>query len=309
VEHFKKSDVIIADEASMMDTEMAAILFRACKKKHLMLVGDPNQLPSVGPGRVLGDIMDSSYASIHGLVTKLTKIFRQAEGSPVIEAANLVTEGKSPCYVRGVTFLEADNEHVPEMLEKYVVPMLKNNKYSYDEWMVLSPMKKTPYSGVNALNTFMRPFMNPYYKKPKNEKLDFLYQKGDLIIQLKNNYTADIYQSHELRLMAVLKDTGEAVGIVDLMNYSPLNNRAEFGLLIAAEHRGKGYGERALALACNYARNHIGLRQIYAYVASDNTTCLHLLHEGGFSTIGTLHQWRRRGTHYHDVVMLQCILS
>ena len=127
--------------------------------------------------------------------------------------------------------------------------------------------------------------------------------------QYLENYTADIYQSHELRLMAVLKDTGEAVGIVDLMNYSPLHNRAEFGLLIAAEHRGKGYGERALALACNYARNHIGLRQIYAYVASDNTTCLHLLHEGGFSTIGTLHQWRRRGTHYHDVVMLQCILS
>ena len=114
--------------------------------------------------------------------------------------------------------------------------------------------------------------------------------------QYLENYTADIYQSHELRLMAVLKDTGEAVGIVDLMNYSPLNNRAEFGLLIAAEHRGKGYG-------------HIVLRQIYAYVASDNTTCLHLLHEGGFSTIGTLHQWRRRGTHYHDVVMLQCILS
>ena len=193
VEHFNKSEIIIADEASMMDTEMASILFKACKKKHLMLVGDPNQLPSVGPGRVLGDIMDSSYAQIHGLVTRLTKIFRQAEGSPVIEAANLVIDGQSPCYVRGVTFLEAENEQVPEMLEKHVVPMLKENKYSYDEWMVLAPMKKTPYSGVNALNEFLRPFMNPYYRKPKNEKLDFLYQKGDLIMQIRNNYEVDIY--------------------------------------------------------------------------------------------------------------------
>lgn len=193
VNYFNKSDVIIADEASMMDTEMAAILFKACRKKHLMLVGDPNQLPSVGPGRVLGDIMDSSYAQIHGLVTRLTKIFRQEEGSPVIEAANRVIGGESPVFVRGVTFLEADNEHVPEAIENYVVPLLKDNKYAYDEWMVLAPMKKTPYSGVNALNTQLRPFMNPYYRKPANEKLDFLYQKGDLIMQIKNNYDVDIY--------------------------------------------------------------------------------------------------------------------
>ena len=127
--------------------------------------------------------------------------------------------------------------------------------------------------------------------------------------QYLENYTADIYKSHELRLMAVMEDTGEPVGIVDLMNYSSLNNRAEMGLLIASAHRGKGYGERALALLLDYARNHIGLRQLYAYVAADNATCLHLLHEGGFSTVGTLRQWRRRGVHYHDVVMLQRLLT
>lgn len=194
VEHFNAAELVIADEASMMDTEMAAILFQACKNKHLMLVGDPNQLPSVGPGRVLGDLMESSYSATGGMLTFLTKVFRQKEGSPVINAANLVSEGKNPTHVPGVKFFEvSSNEEVPEKIEKHVLPYIKERQLGYENYAFLSPIKKTPFAGVDALNAYLRPKLNPYYKKPANEKQEFLFQRGDFVMQTKNNYEVDIY--------------------------------------------------------------------------------------------------------------------
>lgn len=194
VAHFDAAEIVIADEASMMDTEMAAILFQACRYKHLMLVGDPNQLPSVGPGRVLGDLMDSSYSQVHGMLTFLTKVFRQKDGSPVINAANLVSEGKSPTSVPGVHFYEVQsNEEVVEKIEKHVLPYLKERQLGYENYAFLSPIKKTPFAGVDALNAYLRPKLNPYYRKPASENQEFLFQRGDFVMQTKNNYEVDIY--------------------------------------------------------------------------------------------------------------------
>ena len=207
VEHFNNAEIVIADEASMMDTEMAAILFQACKNKHLMLVGDPNQLPSVGPGRVLGDLMESSYSQVHGMLTFLTKVFRQKEGSPVINAANLISEGKNPVHVPGVKFFEvSSNEEVPEKIEKYVLPYIKERQLGYENYAFLSPIKKTPYAGVDALNSYLRPKLNPYYKKPASEKQEFLFQRGDFVMQTKNNYEVDIYNGDIGIVEAVDKD-------------------------------------------------------------------------------------------------------
>lgn len=207
VSYFKSSDIVIADEASMIDTEIASILFEACKDKHLLLVGDPNQLPSVGPGRVLGDLMDSSYSQQHGLLTMLTKIFRQAEGSPVIEAANKVQTGESPVNVKGIRFYECNtNEEAQEKIDKFVLPYLIKKQLGYEDYAFLSPIKKTAFVGVNDLNTFLRPKLNRQYKKPENEKQEFLFQPGDFIMQTKNNYDIDVFNGDIGIVKSVSKD-------------------------------------------------------------------------------------------------------
>ena len=138
------------------------------------------------PGRAKDDV--------EPVLTMLTKIFRQAEGSPVIQAANLVQEGKSPCYVKGVTFLDCEsNEDVRKHFDETIIPLIKKEKMGYADYMIMAPIKKTPFSGVNALNEDLRPKLNVHYRKPKNEKLDFLLQRGDIVMQTKNNYEVDIY--------------------------------------------------------------------------------------------------------------------
>ena len=118
------------------------------------------------------------------------------------------------------------------------------------------------------------------------------------------NYTGDIYQSRQLRLVIELHD-GTAVGTVDFFYFDPLNNRAELGLLVAPEHRGQGYGRMALQLAHDFAAQHIGMRQLYVYIRTDNAPCLTLFTDFGFIQAGILKAWVKRGTCYHDVALLQ----
>ena len=113
--------------------------------------------------------------------------------------------------------------------------------------------------------------------------------------QYLESYTGDIYQSRQLRLIIELND-GTAVG-------------TELGLLIAPEHRGHGYGHMALQLARNYAAQHIGMRQLYVYIRTDNTTCLKLFLNFGFVQSGLLKSWVKRGRQYYDVALLQLLLS
>jgi len=121
-------------------------------------------------------------------------------------------------------------------------------------------------------------------------------------------YTGDIYASRQLRLMIVQLATGTALGTIDFINFDPLNNRAELGLLVAPEHRGQGIGRQALELLTAYAREHIGLRQLYVFIALDNEPCLALFDSFGYRRVGTLQAWVKRGTTYRDVVLLQQLL-
>ena len=120
-------------------------------------------------------------------------------------------------------------------------------------------------------------------------------------------YRADIYSQRELRLIVTLASTGQSIGIVDFMNFDPLNNRAELGLLIAPSLQGQGYGERTIELVKKYAGEHIGLRQLYVFIRNDNTSCLALFDNHGFHRAGLLKNWVKRGKDYHDVVFMQFI--
>lgn len=120
-------------------------------------------------------------------------------------------------------------------------------------------------------------------------------------------YTGDIYAQRQLRLMVTMSDDGTPVGTVDFLNFDPLNNRAELGLFIAAEFRGQGLGREALELLTAYARDHIGLRQIYVFIALDNEVCLKLFEDYGYQRAGILKSWVKRGNTYRDVALLQML--
>lgn len=120
-------------------------------------------------------------------------------------------------------------------------------------------------------------------------------------------YTGDIYAQRQLRLMVTLNPDGTPVGTVDFLNFDPLNNRAELGLFIAPEHRGKGLGRQALDLLTAYSREHIGLRQLYVFIAVDNEVCLNLFEDYGYRRVGTINSWVKRGNTYRDVALLQMV--
>lgn len=120
--------------------------------------------------------------------------------------------------------------------------------------------------------------------------------------------TGDIYTQRQLRLIITLTSDGTAVGTVDFLNFDPLNNRAELGLFITKEMRGKGLGRHALEAITAYARDHIGLKQLYVYISTDNCVCLHLFEQFGYRQVGVIQSWVKRGHNYQDVTLLQMLL-
>lgn len=125
--------------------------------------------------------------------------------------------------------------------------------------------------------------------------------------QYLENYTGDIFAQRQLRLMITLAGDGTPVGTIDFLNFDPLNNRAELGLFIAAEHRGQGLGRQALELLTAYAREHLGLRQLYVFIALDNTVCLKMFEDYGYRRVGIIQSWVKRGSTYRDVALLQMV--
>ena len=121
--------------------------------------------------------------------------------------------------------------------------------------------------------------------------------------QYIDNYVCDIYAQRQLRLMITLNRTDEAIGALDFIDFSPLDNRAEVGIVIDSKFR-----RQSIEIAKRYARNHIGMRQLYAIVRTDNVAGLNTFLHHGFTASGTLKNWVRRGLQYHDAVILQCVL-
>ena len=185
-----ETDVIIIDEMSMVDISlMCALLKAVVVGTRLVLVGDVNQLPSVGPGNVLKDIINSNAFP----VVKLTKIFRQAAESDIIVNAHKINAGQNISMdnkSRDFFLLQRDNANViinvmlqliTQKLPKYV------NATPYDI-QVLTPMRKGEL-GVDRLNQILQQYLNPPSEE-KNEKetIHGLFREGDKVMQIKNNY-------------------------------------------------------------------------------------------------------------------------
>ena len=185
-----ETDVIIIDEMSMVDISLMYSLLKAVVAgTRLILVGDVNQLPSVGPGSVLKDIIDSG--AFH--TVKLTKIFRQASTSDIIVNAHKINNGEAVSLDnKSMDFFflkryDADKiinvtlQLIKQKLPKFV------NATEYDI-QVLTPMRKG-LLGVERLNGILQAYMNPADKsKREKEYRGTIFREGDKVMQIKNNY-------------------------------------------------------------------------------------------------------------------------
>ncbi len=117
----------------------------------------------------------------------------------------------------------------------------------------------------------------------------------------------DIYADKQLRMMIVLKQTEETVGMIDITDFVPLHSRAEIGVVIKREYRNAGYAGAALKMLCKYTFDFLSLKQLTAHIATDNEASLRLFNSCGFKQCGLLKEWVRVGETFKDVVLMQRI--
>ena len=127
-----------------------------------------------------------------------------------------------------------------------------------------------------------------------------------LIRQYLENAHQDIYEAKQLRLAICQNDSFSAIGLIDLFDYDPRNNRAGVGILIQnEENRGNGIGSEALRLLIKYAFTHLNLHQLYANIDGENEASLKLFTNFGFQLIGIKKQWNLVNGKYNDESLFQ----
>lgn len=187
------ADAVIIDETSMVDIYLMQSLLKAITPgTRLILVGDVNQLPSVGPGNVLRDIMESGCFP----VVKLTKIFRQATQSDIVVNAHKIHAGETvPLGKKSKDFLfirrEDPNAIINAMLTLVQKKLPDYVKAGVFDIQVMTPMRKGAV-GVERLNTILQEYLNP----PSEEKAEkewggIIFRTGDKVMQIKNNYNIE----------------------------------------------------------------------------------------------------------------------
>jgi exodeoxyribonuclease V alpha subunit len=196
--------ILIVDETSMVDTWMANQLFKALPENiQVIMVGDEDQLPSVGPGQVLKDMLRSGVIP----VVRLTDIYRQAEGSSIIELAHEIKKGRLPQAVaaqqKDRSFIRCSTGQMSEVVEK-VVLNAKKKGFSAKDIQVLAPMYRGP-AGVDRLNVLLQEIFNPNPDGTRKELLfgDAKYRIGDKVLQLVNQPEDNVFNG----------DIGEVVAI------------------------------------------------------------------------------------------------
>lgn len=188
-----ETDVIIIDEMSMVDISLMHNLLKAVVAgTRLILVGDVNQLPSVGPGCVLKDIIDSHACN----VVRLNRIFRQASESDIIVNAHKINRGEEVVLdnkSRDFFFLKRYDANV---IISICIQLIRQKLPKYvnaapSDIQVLTPMRKG-LLGVERLNTILQQYLNPPDpKKAEREHGQMVFREGDKVMQIKNNYQAE----------------------------------------------------------------------------------------------------------------------
>ncbi|MFQ5400955.1 MAG: ATP-dependent RecD-like DNA helicase [Anaerolineae bacterium] len=200
------ADMVIIDEASMLDLVLANNLLKAVgPDSHLLLVGDIDQLPSVGAGDVLGDLIESGVTA----VIRLQTIFRQAAGSLIIHNAHRINQGLMPETRPGADdffiFVKQDPDEAADLLVDIVKTRVphKFGLHPLDDIQVLSPMYNGAL-GVTNLNRLLQGHLNPARgKKPERRLGGRVFRVGDKVMQTVNNYDKDVYNGDIGRITAM----------------------------------------------------------------------------------------------------------
>lgn len=178
------ADLVLVDEVSMLDIYMAGYLFEALKDDaQIVLIGDADQLPSVGPGAVLSEIIESECVP----VVRLDKVFRQNAGSRIATNAKLIRHGNLGLeYGNDFQFVESGDlsESAKLVAETYMREIVK---YGVDNVALLAPYRQKTETGVNALNETIRDLVNP--PDPSKSEIKTgkrLFRLGDKVMQIKN---------------------------------------------------------------------------------------------------------------------------
>jgi exodeoxyribonuclease V alpha subunit len=189
-------DFLVVDEASMLDLLLTNNLLKAVRPgTRVLFVGDVDQLPSVGAGDVLRDMIASGVAPL----TRLTTIFRQAADSKIITNAHLINEGKFPLFSQGggdfFLFPAEDAAGAADWVLAVVTERIPQ-KFGFDpvrDVQVLSPIYRGP-AGVTALNERLQEKLNPpAASKPERKIFGTIFRAGDKVMQTQNNYDKDVY--------------------------------------------------------------------------------------------------------------------
>jgi len=200
------ADLVIVDETSMMDILLSNAMFKAIDPAaHLVLVGDVDQLPSVGPGNVLRDIIDSGAVP----VIRLDTIFRQAQESSIIVNAHRINAGEMPVFDRGHGESFLVQEEDPDRVFEFIVDLVTRRiprKFGLHPMygiQVLSPMHRGKV-GVAYLNEQLQQHLNPpSLGKAEKRFGGKLFRVGDKVMQIRNNYEKDVFNGDSGRIAAI----------------------------------------------------------------------------------------------------------
>jgi exodeoxyribonuclease V alpha subunit len=207
------ADLVIVDEASMVDMSLMNQLLRAVPQGAcVVLVGDVDQLPSVGPGMVLADLIDSGVVP----VTRLTEIFRQASHSGIVRAAHAVQRGELPESASAdepgdFYFVEANTPDA--VLQKIITLVGERIPRRFDldplrDIQVLTPMNRSVL-GARNLNASLQKLLNPPGDAAELERFGWTYRVGDKVMQTVNNYQKDVFNGDIGRISDIDREEQE----------------------------------------------------------------------------------------------------
>ena len=235
--------ILIVDESSMVDISLANKLFKALPEHiQVILVGDEDQLPSVGPGQVLKDLLRSKVIP----TIRLTDIYRQAEGSSIIELAHEIKDGQLPENVLAPTkdrsFIKCQTGQIADVVQKVILNAVQKG-YSPRDIQVLAPMYKGP-AGIDRLNTVLQEALNgnPDGSRKEIAYGETKYRVGDKVLQLVNQPDKHVFNG----------DMGEVVSVF----YAKENTEKQDMVVVSFEGTEVTYtrqdlGQITLAYCCS----------------------------------------------------------
>lgn len=202
-----RGDLFVLDETSMVDVYLAYACLRAIPSGAcVVLVGDVDQLPSVGPGKVLSDMIASKVVP----VVKLTQVFRQAAESHIITSAYHINSGRLPDLrppqdLSDFYFVEADE---PEVIQRTLLKLVSERiptRFGMNpltDIQVLTPMNRAAL-GARTLNQILQEALNPSAEKASVDRFGWTFREGDRVIQTENNYQRDVFNGDLGRIITI----------------------------------------------------------------------------------------------------------